>query len=75
MRYYLIEYFSESGGKEWRIIIGNDRYRAKVMLGKNFISSTPWRDWRNQNNNMNDFDSWSTSSYENWKKLNLDLRQ
>lgn len=75
MRYHKIEYFNDLGEKDWKIIIANDGYRAKIMLGKNFISLKPWRDWKNQNNDMNDFDSWSTSAYENWKKLNLDLRK
>lgn len=71
MRYHKLEYFSESGEKDWKVIIANDCYRAKVMLGKNFIKSTPWRDWCNQDASKNDFDSWSTASYERWKKLNL----
>jgi hypothetical protein len=70
MRYFKIEFINDKGIKDWKIIIANDGYRAKLMLGKNFISLKPWRDWRHQDSNRNDFETWTTQSYAKWCKDN-----
>lgn len=63
MQYYKI-YFDES----FKIIIMNDIFRAKEMLGERFVKLEPYRNWRYSNPDFNDFETWNSNVYYQWKK-------
>lgn len=70
MRFWKLTFINKAGLKDWKIISCNDGYRAKLMLGNNFISLEKWREWRHQCKEKNDFTTWNTQSYAKWCKEN-----
>ena len=70
LKFWKISFINKFGLKDWKIIDCNDGYRAKIMLGENFLSLEKWRDWRHQNGEKNDFETWTTQAYAKWCKNN-----
>jgi len=65
-----LKYYKITTKSDWFIIPVNDVWRAKKMLGADFISSELHREWRHPNNDRNKFDSFNTDAYNKWKKEN-----
>ena len=63
-----MKYYKITTKNDWFIIPVNDVWRAKKMLGDDFISSEFHQEWRHPNSEKNLFDSYDTDAYNKWKK-------
>lgn len=67
MKYYRITFLKNSL-EEWCIIPINDVWRAKEILGNNFIKAEFYRDWKHQNSSVMNYTDFDTEAYRVWKQ-------
>lgn len=63
-----MKYYKITTKKDWFIIPVNDVWRAKEMLGEDFISSEFHREWRHPCKDKNRFNDYDTDAYNKWKQ-------
>ena len=63
-----MKYYKITTKKDWFIIPVNDVWRAKKMLGDDFISAEFHQEWRHPNKEKNLLDSYNTDAYNKWKQ-------
>lgn len=65
-----MKYYKITTKSDWFIIPVNDVWRARKMLGDNFVSVKYHREWRHPDINRNKLTEYDAESYSKWKRNN-----